>query len=215
MAQKIIQLAASPRAGSGRNPSRQLRKSGKVPVVLYGHKKEALSLQVDGFELSRAMAKHVRFVELDVGGTVETALIKDVHHDVYGNEIHHVDFMRVDLDERIVVEVPVELRGMPKGAAEGGVLEHFMNEVKIRCATRDIPEMIEIDVSGLMLHQSILVKDLPLPKGAELAENPDKPVCGVVSAYVAPVAAAAPAEGATSAEPEVVAKKKEADEPKE
>src|SRR5262249_7255535 len=112
---EAVKFVAGPRAGRGSHQSRQLRRTGQVPAVLYGHKELTLALAVDGVELEKAIRRGVRVIDLVAGGKEEKALIKDVQWDHLGKELLHIDFARVSLDERIVVTVHLEIRGNAPG----------------------------------------------------------------------------------------------------
>jgi large subunit ribosomal protein L25 len=203
---EAIRLASQKRQAIGRNPVRQLRKTGQVPAVLYGHQQDPLAIAVDGRKLEDAMKHHAHFIELDIEGTIETALLQDLQYDVYGLTILHADFLRVDADEPVDVLVGIETRGHPKGAAEGGILQVFVDEMKLRCSPRNIPDVLVVDVSGLALHDQILLKDVALPQGVTLAadQDPDKALCALVAQKLSAEAIAEEAEG-----PEVIGAKKE------
>ncbi len=198
-----IRLATKKREAVGRNAVKHLRAAGTIPSVLYGHKQAPLSIQVEEKKLQDALKHHAHFLELEIDGKVETALIQDTQFDVYGQHILHADFLRVDIDEPVDVEIGIELRGHPKGASEGGILQRFLNEIKVRCPPRIIPDFIEIDVTALGLHEQFLLKDVKLPDGVKLMMDPEKAVCAVVTQKVVEAAPAAEAP----AGPEVIAKK--------
>lgn len=205
---EVIRLATKKRPAGGTNSSVQLRKRGEIPAILYGHKQDALMLSLDATSLERALEKHLHFLELDVDGRVETALLQEVQYDVFGQEVLHADFLRVDIDEPIVVSIGLEFRGHPKGVSEGGVFEHFMVSVRIKCAPRNMPDVIEVGVADLLLHQAIQLKDLKLPAGASLVDDANKSVCAVVANVPVAAAPVAATEGEPAA-PEVIGKKKE------
>ncbi len=221
---QIQKLESSRRAEIGKHAVNRLRNAGRTPAILYGHGQESVPISLDGRVLRRALDHHARFVELAVDGTIETALVREVEWDTFNQDVLHVDFLRVNADEPIVVTVPITVKGQPKGSGEGGVLEVFIHELPIKVKPREIPDQLDVNVTELKLHDQILAKQIALPAGVTLAVDPEKPVCGVVSVkiYEAPVAAAAEGEAgaaaaaATPSEPEVVVKKKEKEEePKE
>jgi large subunit ribosomal protein L25 len=200
---EAIRLKTNKRSALGRNAVKQLRGEGMVPGILYGHKQDPVAISVAEKPLNDALKHHVHFLELDVDGKIETALLQDLQYDVYGQHVVHADFLRVDIDEPVVVEIEVELTGHPKGASEGGILQRMQNEIKVRCAPRIIPDVIVVDVSALGVHQQILMKDVQLPEGVKLMEDPEKALCACVTQKV--VVEAAP-EAVEAAAPEVVKK---------
>jgi large subunit ribosomal protein L25 len=209
---KIDQLNAELRAGGGSAASRRLRGSGKVPGVLYGHKEEVLSLAVDAEALGQLLETGHHVVTLNIGEQEQRALLKEVQYDTWGREILHVDFSRVALDERVTVEVPVIAHGTPKAILSGAVLEQPLRSVSLECQADEIPDDIRVEVSAMELDNKIQVRDLPLPAGAVVKNEPDAIVFVVKAARVEEVVAeAAPA---AAAEPELIgrAAKEEAEE---
>ena len=207
---QVTKLSAAKRDASGSRAAGVMRRGGRIPVVLYGHKQDAVALSIDAHDFGAALDNNAQFVELETDGAPETAVIREVQYDTYGQNVLHVDFVRVDIDEPIVVPVAVELRGHPKGLSEGGVLERQMTDVKVRCSPRNMPERIEINIAELGLHDAVLLKDLPLPEGAEIVDDPEKPVCTVVAGRHEEEEAEPAVEAAEG--PEVIGEKKDGDE---
>lgn len=210
---EITRLNLNGREEIGKNACKQLRKSGKVPVNLYGHGQTPASLTAAQRELSDVLEVDTQFLEVTIDGKAETALIREVQYDTYGQEVLHVDLLRVDADEAVEVEISITLRGIPKGASEGGVLERFLTHARIKVAPRDVPDAFELNVAELGIHDSIQLKDLVLPPKAELADDPEKAICAVVAKREEPEPAAE-GEEPEIAEPEVAgedAPKKEGD----
>ena len=162
-----ITLKARVREGEGTKAAHRLRASGEVPAVLYGHKKEAVSLAVPSMELwhilHSATSEHI-ILTLDIeGGDGEgtMTLIREVQHHPVSGEILHVDFQRIAFGEKIKVGVPLNLVGIAIGVKEfGGILDHGVREVNVRTVPRAIPEAIDVDVSELMIGQSVHVGDI-------------------------------------------------------
>jgi len=212
---KIEELKADPRTAKGSASSRQLRRQGKVPAILYGHGQEVVMLSLAGDALRHALESGRRLVTLRLGDRQERALVKEVQFDTWGQEILHVDFGRVALDETVTVEVEVVSHGAPKGALEGGVLEQPLHRVRLVCKADAIPDQIRVEVEHMDLNDKIQVKDLPVPPDVKITEDPDAIVFIVKETREEEVVAAAPAAEAVSAEPEVigrVAKEAEAEE---
>ena len=213
---KIEELKADLRSTQGSAKSRQLRAKGKVPAILYGHGQavEMLSLPADA--LRHALESGRRLVTIRLGDREERALVKEVQYDTWGQEILHVDFGRVALDETVSVEVEVVSHGTPKGALSGGVLEQPLRRVRLACKADAIPDQIRVEVERLDLNDKIQVKDLPVPPGVTITEDADAIVFIVKETREEEVvAAAAPAAEAGAAEPEVIgraAKEAEAEE---
>jgi len=213
MAESLV-LVAETRAGRGKQAARRLRRTGKVPAVVYGHKEETLSVALPLEEVEKAIRRGVRVVDLKAGGKEEKALIRDVQWDHLGKDLLHVDFARVAADERIVLTVPIELRGTAPGVTAGGVLDQPMHTLSIECLAISIPDTIRVNVGELQIGSAIHVKDLVLPAGVKAMSDPEAIVVQVkqpVAEEEAPVAA----EAAEAAEPEVIGAKEKAEEEEE
>ena len=172
MAEKQI-LKVDQRSARGKWAMRRLRSEGMVPGILYGHGQEAVPVQLGAKELLGLVRHGTRVVELTGNGAPETAFIRDLQWDTFGQEILHVDFARVAADERIRVEVRVELRGTAPGVEEGGVLAQLVHTVEVECLAREIPEEIKVDVRQLHLEQAIHVSDLEMPPGVQVLAEPE------------------------------------------
>lgn len=205
MAESVL-LVAQPRPGRGTRQARKLRKEGLIPAVVYGHKEETLSLAVPRDELYRAVRHGTRVVDLQAGSSSEKALIREVQWDHLGHDILHVDFTRVSADERIAIEVRLELRGTAPGLAQGGVLDQALHTLKVECPALSPPDSIRVNLGELMLGQAIHVRDLKLPEGVTALTDADAVVIQVVQKKVEEEAAA-PAAAPTTAEPEVIGRK--------
>src|SRR5436190_1750376 len=217
-------LEATARDTIGKNEARRTRRGGKVPAVLYGGDGHgATSIAVDPRALLRILhseAGQNTLISLKLAGGGDTrVLVKDFQLDPVTHSVLHADFYRVAMDKVLQVTIPVTVRGEPKGVKQqGGVLEFIRREIEIECLPGDIPEHVEIDISELMLHQGIRVRDVPVdPKWKPLTEG-DAMLAHVIMprAEEAPAPAEAAAAPAATAEPEVIKKgKKEEEEGKE
>ena len=217
-------LEATARDTIGKNEARRTRRDGKVPAVLYGGDgNRATSIAVDPRALLRILhseAGQNTLISLKLAGAGDTrVLVKDFQLDPITHSVLHADFYRVAMDKVLQVTIPVTVRGEPKGVKQqGGVLEFIRREIAIECLPGDIPEHVEIDISELMLHQGIRVRDVPVdPKWKPLTEG-DAMLAHVIMprAEEAPAPAEAAAAPAATAEPEVIKKgKKEEEEGKE
>src|SRR5206468_188446 len=197
---------------------------GKVPGVLYGgQNRDATPISVEPRELLRILhseAGQNTLISLKLAGAGDTrVLVKDFQLDPVTHQLLHADFYRVAMDKVLQVTIPVTVRGEPRGVKQqGGVLEFIRREIEIECLPGDIPEHIEIDVSELMLHQGVRVRDVPVdPKWKPLTEG-DAMLVHVIMPKAEEAAAPAEAAAATTAapaEPEVIKKgKKEEEEEK-
>jgi large subunit ribosomal protein L25 len=205
----VLQLKTEPRSGKGSRDASRLRKSGRVPAVVYGHKEETVSVTVSRDELAGALRHHARTLDLLLSGKTETVLIQQVQHDHLGSGLVHVDFRRVSKDERIRTTVEIELRGTAPGATGGGVLDQPLHKIHVECPAISIPDSIRVRIDGLLLGQAIHVKELDLPPGVKALDDPDLVVVQVKQQQVAVVEPTGLVAEPGAAEPEVITKKKE------
>jgi len=207
-----LQLAVEPRADQGKHNNRRLRRSGKIPGVLYGHDLENVSLSVAADILTAAIRHGSRLVSL-TGAVNESAFIRELQWDTWGTHIVHVDFTRISEHEIVEVRVPVELRGEAPGVREGGVVVQLIHEVELACPASLIPEKLAVNINHLALSQSILLSSLEVPQGAKvLAADLE----AVMVECVVPMEL--PEEGAGEAaagEPEIIGAKEKEEEGEE
>jgi len=166
--------------GTGSRVARRLRKKGQIPAVIYGHKQAVVPICLARDDVFRMIKTPGRLADLDVNGTAETVLIRDVQWDHFGKEILHLDFTRVSAEEIIETEVSLEIRGVPAGIAAGGVLEHLVHTLKIACKAGAIPESIKMDVSHLQVDEGVHVRDLVLPPDVTVKADADLLLAHVV-----------------------------------
>jgi large subunit ribosomal protein L25 len=213
-------LEAVRRVQFGRNEAVRLRQSGKIPAVLYGGASPAESLSVDPKVLSRILHSEAgvnTLIALKLGDAGETrVLVKQYQLDPVSRKLIHADFYRVAMDKVIKVTVPIRLTGEAKGIkADGGVVDFVHREIVVECLPADIPEHITIDVTELMLHDGVRVRELPTGGKWKPVSEADMLIVHVVAPKVevvaepAEAAAAVPgAVPAVPAEPEVIKKGK-------
>jgi large subunit ribosomal protein L25 len=215
MAQEKIVVEAAARSKRGKNEARRLRLTGKVPAVLYGGKGEAVTLAVNAKQLGaifRSQSGHNTLFQVDLGGKHEPAILKDWLVDPITGNLLHVDLLRIAMDVRMRVKVPVHTSGEPAGVKQqGGVFEMVTREVEVECLPADIPTEFKADVTGLMLGEALRARDLGMdPQKMKLVTDPERVIAHVVALRVEeekPVDAVA-ADAATPAEPEVIKKGK-------
>lgn len=205
MAVNTVKLQANNRSELGSRAMKRLRNKGLVPAVIYGHKQAVISISLDGKELANQLNHGAHLFELNLGASTETVLVKEAQYDYLGVHLLHVDFSRVSLDEKVKVKVPLELRGTPKGEADGGKLQQLIAELEVECRVVEIPDFIRQSVAEMGMDSVLHVKDLQLPSGVRSLQDGELIVAmvrEVKEEVVAPVAAEAP-----SAEPEVIGQK--------
>jgi large subunit ribosomal protein L25 len=209
-------IKASRRERLGTRYAARLRKTGQLPAVIYGHQTAPIAVSVDAKEALGHLhhGLHVMDVALD-GGKAETCLVKELQFGFLGDNVIHIDFARVDLDELVEVKVHLKFIGSPESAkATGAVLTYDLTDLEVRCKVRDIPEEVRIDLGNMQ--QMLQVKDIHLPAGISPAVDPEKIVAHIsfIAEEVAVTPEAAAVEGAAAAaEPEVISetKRKEAE----
>jgi large subunit ribosomal protein L25 len=230
-----FELVAEFRETQGKGASRRLRHDGKVPAILYGGHADARTLTLNHQKLL-IMLDNERFystiLSLKVGDQAQAAICKDVQRHPFKNRIVHIDFQRVEENEKIRISIPLHFTGAavsPGVKSQGGLVSHMRTETEVACLPKDLPEFIEVDISGLSLNESIHLSQLKVPDGVTLvelakddvavvaihsprAEEPEPTAVAAAGApaaegAAAPAAAAAGGDAAKKAEP---AKKEEA-----
>jgi len=205
MAVQAIQMSVKQRAERGSRAAKRLRDTGLVPGVIYGHGEDVLPVTLPRREVSIHLNKGAHVFELQVDGKQERVLVKDVQFDHLGSEVIHVDFARVSFDERVTVTVPLELKGEPKGAEEGGVLTQVIAALEVECLVLEIPEAICHNVADMALNDVLAIKDIKLPPGVKAMQDGELIVATVKEVLEIAPAEVVEAEGA--AEPEVIGRK--------
>jgi large subunit ribosomal protein L25 len=194
-----VTLKLEPRADRGRH-LRTLRRQGRLPAVVYGHNVDAVTVVVDGREFVKAFQKVGRnqLVDLQLGDEpVRKALIREVQRNPRDGDLLHVDFYQVNLTEKIESEVPIELDGTVELVSKGEAdLQRGLHALKVECLPTDLPPVITVDISGLKeVDDEIRVKDLAVPPGCEILDEPDDLIVKV-SAHREEVEEVAPAPAA-------------------
>lgn len=214
--QELVEAQSRPDEARTKNAARRVRKSGRIPAVVYGAKKDSVAVTLDPKQISRILhsgSGHNTVFDLKVGGEQSKAMIVDWQYEPIKGTLMHIDLKRIAMDQTLRVEVPVQLNGVPEGVkTQGGILEQMMREVAIECLPGDIPDHIDVDVTPLVFGQVLRVKDLPHDGKIKFVSDENAPVAHITS--VKEVVEAAPAEAgaeaaATPAEPEVIKKGKQ------
>ena len=209
-------LEAQPREAGTKNQARRVRREGKIPGVVYGAGKDALSVSVDPrhvLRILRSDSGHNTIFDLALhGGEKTKAMIVDWQYEPIKGHLLHIDLKRIAMDKALRVNVPIVLQGVPLGVkTEGGILEQIFREVEVECLPGDIPGHIDLDVSELTFGKVLRVSDLPRTEKVKILSDANQPVAHVTSVkeevVVAPEVVAAEA-GAAPAEPEVIKKGK-------
>jgi large subunit ribosomal protein L25 len=210
------------RKDRGKNSARRMRRTGNVPAVLYGGREEAVTVSVNAKQLGvilRSESGHNTIFKVKLPSGEHTAIVKDWQVDPVVGSLLHVDLLRIAMDVRMRVKVPVHTFGDPQGVKlQGGIFEMVTREVEIECLPSEIPSEFRVDVSGLMLNQQLRAGDLPLDKDKiQLLTDPTRVIAHVVPLRVEEEkpAEVAATEAATPAEPEVIKKGKKEEEGEE
>ncbi len=208
MAEKA-NLKAELRETTGKSAARRMRREGKIPAVVYGRDEETRPLTLDAHDFQMLVKQHsldTTLVDLEIAGqgkkkgeTVQT-LVVEVQSHPYKPEVLHVDFQQIHAGEQVTVEVPINLAGTPEGVREGGVLQQVMHVVELVCAVEAIPEDFEVDVSALLIGDSVHISDLDVPEGVEFLVDADRTICTVA----APTILELPEEEEEELEPELI-----------
>ncbi|MDR3147594.1 MAG: 50S ribosomal protein L25 [Treponema sp.] len=196
-----VVLSARNRVGKGSAEARRIRRSGRIPAVLYGRSGASVTIDLDGREFS-GQVKNISestIVKVEVEGKTYEAFVKDTQRSIVEGTILHVDFYEVESGVALRARVPLHLSGNPVGVREGGVLESPLHEVEVECLPKDLPERLEVDISELKVNQSIHVRDLKLGEGVRLVSNEDQVVALVK--YAREETVAAPEEAAAASTP--------------
>jgi large subunit ribosomal protein L25 len=205
-----MKFVAYERAKQGTGASRRLRITGKTPGIVYGGDGKPSLIEIDHNALWHALKKeafHSSILEMELAGSVSKVLLRDVQYHPYRPLVQHVDFQRVDARTRMTVKVPLHYQGEEESVAvklDHNLVNHVMTELEVSCLPADLPEFIEVDLSGLTKNATVHVNDIKLPKGVKFVShgkvNPVlvSAVPPLVAEEAAPAAEVAPAEGAAA-----------------
>ncbi|MDR1566580.1 MAG: 50S ribosomal protein L25 [Treponema sp.] len=196
-----VVLKARNRVKTGSGEARRIRRSGRVPGVLYGRSGKAVSIDLDAQEFAGGIKNisESTIVKVEVDGKSYDAFVKDTQRNIVDGLILHVDFYEVESGVTLRARVSIHLQGNPVGVRNGGVLEFPLHEIEVECLPKDLPERIDVDVSDLGVNQSVHVRDLALGEGVRLISGGDQVVALVKYAKEEAAAAPAPEEAAAAA----------------
>jgi len=209
-------LEAQPRTPGNKNAARRVRRDGKVPAVVYGAGNDALSVSVDPRQVKSILHSktgHNTIFDLTLDGEKTKAMIVDWQYEPIKGALLHIDLKRIAMDKKLVVAVPIMLKGEAAGVkTEGGILEQMLREVELECLPGDIPASIEADVTDLVFGKVIRVEDLPQSDKYKYVTEANQPVAHITTVkeeVVATPEAVAADAAAAPAEPEVIKKGKQ------
>jgi len=214
-----FQVGADPRHDQGKGASRRLRRAGKVPAVLYGGDGEPRNITLDHQQLLTLSGNekvYSSIISINVDAQGQPAIVRDVQMHPARNAVVHVDLQRVLENEKLKIHLPIHFKGeavAPGVKTQGGIVSHLIQDVEVSCLPKDLPEFLELDLSGMSLNDTLHLSDVPLPAGVTIPElahrNPvavsvhsprvAEPEPEAVAAAVTEGAVAAPAAAAAAA----------------
>jgi large subunit ribosomal protein L25 len=205
-----FQVGADSRHDQGKGASRRLRRAGKVPAVLYGGGGEPRNITLDHQQLLTLIGNekfYSSIISVNVDTQGQPAIVRDVQMHPARNAVVHVDLQRVLENETLKIHLPIHFKGeavAPGVKTQGGIVSHLIQDVEVSCLPKDLPEFLELDLSGMSLNDTLHLSDIPLTGGVTIPElaHRNPPVVSVHSPRVAepePEAVAAAAEGAVAA----------------
>lgn len=189
---------------------RRLRREGMIPGNVYGHEQEPVAVKAVLEDIDSLIHSGTHVLDIELDGTTQKTMFKDVQWDAFGTRIQHFDLLRVDANERVSIEVPFEIRGLSPGVLAGGVFDQPNHTLQMEVPVFAIPDSIEVRVHDLQIGDAIHVSDLELPEGSTV----DLPPEAVVIQVVEPQEISEEdeeGEGAGGAEPEVIGRKADAE----
>jgi large subunit ribosomal protein L25 len=170
--EKTEKLKAEIRQQTGSKASASLRKQGQIPAIVYGHKQEPTAITLDAHDFVEHLHHGHRLIDVRIDKKPQKVIVKDLQYDHLGKDIIHADLMRVDITETVTVSVPIELKGTPKGAEEGGIIVQHTDHLEVECKVTDIPESIVVSVKNMQVGDSLHASDIQLPDGVKLISDP-------------------------------------------
>ena len=181
-----LKLNLETRTDSGSNSSRRLRKTGKIPTVIYGQGKEPKQCIVDANEW-RVIAKldtQILKASVDNNKALLNVLIREVQYNYLADLTMHIDLQEINMNEAITATVPINTVGTAAGASVGGLVDQIMHELEVTCLPADLPESFEVDVTEVEINQSLYVKDVVLPENVETTLDPEQVILHVAEPKV-------------------------------
>lgn len=209
-----VSFNATAREKGGKGAARQLRSRGQVPAVLYGRGREPITLTLNARDLDK-MLGHIQaestVIEVTVDGQTAKTLIREIQRHPIKRQILHVDFQALVAGEKVIVSIPIVLIGTAEGVKlEGGVLDQTLRELEIEVDPSSIPDHVELDVTNMMIGDSLHVSDIKVPEGVEIQDDPETSVAVLAAprAVIEETPAVEGVEGAVEGapEPEVIGK---------
>jgi large subunit ribosomal protein L25 len=201
--------------GTGSRAAEKVRKQGRIPAIVYGHKKEPVAISLDAHDFVEELHHGRRLMDVQLDKKPQKVIVKEVQYDHLGKNVIHADLMRVDVTETVTVAVPIELKGTAKGTEHSGVVEQHSNRLEVQCKVTDIPDSIVISVKDLDVGGTLHARDVTLPPEVRLVSDPEMLIVGCTLVAAAKTTEEVEAEAPVA--PEVIgeaerAKEKEGEE---
>lgn len=172
---KTLLLKAEIRERTGSKAVQKVRKQGRIPAIVYGHKQTPVAISLDAHNFVEGLHHGHRLMDIQIDKKKEKIIVKDLQYDHLSKNIIHADLMRVDISEKIRVTVPIELKGAAtaKGTHEGGIIEEHADHLEVECKATDIPETIAVTVKEIGVGDAIHAGEIELPEGVKLLSSPE------------------------------------------
>jgi len=170
---KTVLLKAEIREHTGTKAVQKVRLQGRIPAIVYGHKKQPVAISLDQHNFVEGLHHGHRLMDVQIGKKKEKMIVKELQYDYSGKNIIHADLMRVDVTEAVKVNVPIELKGTAQGTHEGGIVEEHTDHLEIECKATEIPETIVVSIKELSVGGILHAGDIELPSGMKLISSPD------------------------------------------
>ncbi len=201
---------------------KKIRKEGKIPAIVYGKETKTMPIEIKVKDIEKTVSTlkegtlliTLKLVDKE-NAEEKTVIIQEVQRDPVTDNIIHADFKQIPLNEKSVFKVPVITTGIPEGVKIGGVLEHIMREIPVKCLPDKLPSKIELDISSLKIGQDIKIKDIKVPEGVEIIEEANRVVLTVIAPHKEEEAKPAEAAIAAPTEPELIRKERATEEEQE
>ncbi|MFA6714515.1 MAG: 50S ribosomal protein L25 [Victivallaceae bacterium] len=212
MTKTNYELAVEPRSEMGTAAVRRLRKTGKIPAVIYSRGADTKPLLVDAGEWE-ALSKHdFNLLTLRQGRKKTAAVVKEVQENFLKSQVTHIDFQEVKMDEKITASIPVRpAHGDVAGVAKGGIMEQSIHEIEVSCLPGDLPEHFDVDITALEIGESLHISEIVMPENVELVSDPELVVFHIAKPISEAEAAAAEGEEAEAGEEAEEGEKAEAE----
>ncbi len=209
-----LKLSAEKREDTGKSAARKYRRQGKIPAILYGEDKAPVHVVIDEHDLVVGLRGHHSVINLEIDGKPHRAIVREVQYHPVTSKILHVDFLGIQGHDKIQMEVPIRFEGKPEGVRDGGIFDEIKRSLDIEVLPENIPDEIVINVDELKIGDAIRLKDLANDK-YDVLGDPEDVICRVEAPRAAEVEEVSAEEEEEAAEPEVLAKGKEAKEGEE